>query len=254
MDTPGEQPQGHRKRESAPPSIAEAVQAPLARMFEEYSEAIETMRKAIAALEPFAQAPAAASRSAPAATAAALETITVDVSEADRQALMDFEEALGQIAGVQRVALKDLSEGHASFEVTLAARAEARAETGPGLSVICAWCGKLLTLGGARISQGLCSECAAEASSGGGIRELAEQWEAKPRDDALVYLKRAKQAWVERRPDGKGGWHETRTTYPPETAAHVVLERVSAKYPDHLVVVAGDDGTFAKGALTAAAG
>lgn len=167
-------------------------------------------------------------------------TFSVEVSTADRQVLLDFEDALGQIAGVDRVALNGLKDGQASFAVTLTERADTTDE-GPGFSVVCAWCGRLLTLGGVRVSHGLCPDCAAAASAGHPMKAIPAQPTSARRDSkALMFLGRTPRGWVARRSDGAGGWAELKTGCPTEMAAHRVLEQVSAEYPDMLVVISGD--------------
>lgn len=238
-------------------SVTAAIQAPLFRLIAEYTAAQATIEKVLVALGPVAAAAgnptasASASTIEPAAPAPAGETVvTVDVSSSNKQALIDFEDALSQIAGVQRVALKSLDDGQAVFGVTLSAACAAE-DAAPGFSVVCSWCGRLLTLGGVRVSHGLCPECANEAAAGKAIKEIpAQASQVRAREDALIYLKRAGDTWVERQADGAGGWQDVPTPYPAETAAHVVLDHVSTQNPDRLVVVSGDGGaTLAAGAV-----
>jgi len=232
--------------ERAVPSLAEAVQGPLLKLIEEYSSAMETMRRVLTALgplatiadlDPAAMPPAPETLQAPSLRAT---SVSIEVSGGDRQALIEFEDALGQIAGVDRVALNGFSDGRASFAVTLSGLGE-DSEAEPGFSVVCAWCGRLLTLGGVRISHGLCPDCAAAASAGHAIKDIPAQAMNVPHDDKmLMFLGRTPRGWVARRGDGAGGWIELKTGCPAQMPAHRVLEQVSAEYPDMLVVISGD--------------
>lgn len=229
----------------AVPSLAEAVNAPLLRLIDEYASAMETMRRVLTALGPLATPSDAdvATPSLPEASQPAplrTRTFGVEVSTGDRRVLLDFEEALGQIAGVDRVALSVLKDGQASFLVTLSERADTTDE-GPGFSVVCAWCGRLLTLGGVRVSHGLCPDCAAAASAGRAMKDIPTQPTGARRDSkALMFLGRTPRGWVARRGDGADGWTEVKTGCPSDMPAHRVLEQVSAEYPDMLVVISGD--------------
>lgn len=232
--------------ERAVPSLAEAVQAPLLRLIDEYSSAMETMRRVLAALGPMAtdansvSADVLAQSESPRSAASSAISISIEVNGSRRQALLDFEDALGQIAGVDRVALTGFSEGQASFAVTLGGLSE-DSVSGPGFSVVCAWCGRLLTLGGVRVSHGLCPDCAAAASAGHAIKDVPVRSMNAQRDDKmLMFLGRTPRGWVGRQGDGAGGWIELKTGCPTEMAAHRVLEQVSAEHPDMLVVISGD--------------
>ncbi|HEY5476939.1 MAG TPA: hypothetical protein VIK11_09500 [Tepidiformaceae bacterium] len=235
--------------ERAVPSLADAVQTPLLRLIEEYTSAMETMRRVLAALGPLASLAEAAASPAPPATPVPLQgqpsaslAVGVEVGGANRQALIDFEDALGQVTGVERVALRDLSDGRASFTVTLSTPRDT-GDDGPGFSVVCAWCGRLLTLGGVRVSHGLCPDCAAAAAAGHAAQDLAERAVNVRRDDKmLLFLRRTARGWVARRSDGAGGWIDFKTGCPADTPAHRVLEQVSAEYPNMMVVVTGDGG------------
>ncbi len=236
-------------RDAGPvPSLAEAVQAPLLKLIEDYTAAMETMRRALAALGPLVAVSGAGSPAQPSPTAfqpaaPPVSPIGVEVSGGDRQALVDFEDALSQITGVERVALKNFGDGHAAFAVTLAGVGGA-SEAGPGFSVVCAWCGRLLTLGGVRISHGLCPDCAAAASAGRAVRDIPAMSENHD-DKMLMFLKRSPKGWVARRSNGAGGWIELKTGCPADMPAHLVLDQVAAEYPDMLVVISGEAGAVA---------
>ncbi len=242
-------PRVDARDEGMVPSLAEAVQAPLLRLIEDYTSAIETMRRALAALGPLvalADTGSAATLATPGAFQSPpvpISPVSVEVNGGDRQALIDFEDSLSQIAGVERVALKDFGDGHAAFAVTLSGVGEA-SDAGPGFSVVCAWCGRLLTLGGVRISHGLCPDCAAAASAGRAVRDIPTMNE-KHDDKMLMFLRRSPKGWVARRSNGAGGWIELKTGCSAEMAAHLVLEQVAAEYPDMLVVISGEAGAVA---------
>jgi hypothetical protein len=237
--------------------LLEAIYAPLLELREQYVSAMDAMQTVVDRIDPLVAGSPRPARPQPPLTIAGLTQgpaidVELDVSAAGQNALAGFEEALAQVPGVQRVSLKHFGDGKATFAVELRAAGAAAPPEEEGFSVVCAWCGKLLTLGGARISHGLCADCAAQARAGSTTATRRPEAPAAPTAPAakgeLVYILRSGNAWIERRRDARGAWEEAPTGFSIDTPAHEVLERLSGKYPDRLVVVSGEGGeTLASG-------
>ena len=92
-------------------------------------------------------------------------TVTLEAAPTPTESLLTFRDALAETAGVGRVLLTEFGDDHATFAITAAsAGPEATATEAP--SVVCAWCGRLLTLGGSMVSHGICPACAARTTAG----------------------------------------------------------------------------------------
>jgi hypothetical protein len=74
--------------------------------------------------------------------------------------LLDFQEALSLVDGVESVAVVDAGDESARFVVELV-RSDSPGGTAGDPTRVCAWCGKLIAVGGPQLSHGLCEECAA---------------------------------------------------------------------------------------------
>ncbi len=251
--------------------LAEAVKAPLVAMLQEYNAAIAAMAQIVEALRPLTlalgmpaalpeapfpsvplpetQPPGSAPRAtAPTATSPArphrsnTEVLELEVTAPNEVAILEFEEQISEIPGVMRVSLKSYAQGKATLAVEL--QPVVRPSDGDSaVSVVCAWCGKVLTVGDSRISHGLCPECAAkvEASAGRKMEPDAVAAPVRRGRDGIVYLTRSNGHWFESRVGASGEFEDAPTGFPALTSAQQVLKRIQAKYPDRLVVISGDN-------------
>lgn len=162
--------------------------------------------------------------------------VTLAASPTPMESLLTFRDTLAETRGVGRVLLTEFVDDHATFLVALeSASAEFTATEAP--SVVCAWCGRLLTVGGSLISHGICPACAARTAAG--VSGTEDPPAASPTTDAVVYLQRSADIWLERRYGQHGEWVTNPTSYSADLPAQTVFEGVSMRYPDRLVVLAG---------------
>jgi hypothetical protein len=169
------------------------------------------------------------------------ELLDVEITAPNEVTILEFEEQLSELPGVRRVALKSYANGKATLSVELQPVVPA-SEPESAVSVVCAWCGKLLTVGDSRVSHGLCHDCAAKVESSVGQRVEPVPAELRPRtgDEGIVYLARNNGHWFESKVGANGVFEEAPTGFPALTSAQQVLRRVQAKYPDRMVVISGD--------------
>jgi hypothetical protein len=249
-------------------TLVDAIHAPLVAAMREYNAAIAAMAQIVDALRPLTNAlgmpeaaepappsaqPASPIPSAvpvttaeagePAAAREALEAVDIEVTAADEVTILEFEEQLAELPGVTRVSLKSYAQGKAILSVELQSALPAT-DGDPPLSVVCAWCGKLLTVGEARVSHGLCADCAArvEESVGRQMDPAPAGQRPRPGDEGIVYLSRSNGYWFESTVGQDGAFIDGPTGFPALTSAQQVLRRTQAKYPDRLVVISGDRG------------
>lgn len=160
--------------------------------------------------------------------------VTIEAAPTATESLMTFRDSLSEIAGIQRVLLTEFAGDHAVFVVT----AESSRREGPATephSVVCAGCGRILTVGGGIVSHGFCSDCAARAARGTSGAE--SPLPLGPTIGSIVYLQRNADVWQERLQDENGRTHAT--PYPGDLPAQTVLEGISARNPGRLVVLTG---------------
>jgi len=163
-------------------------------------------------------------------------TVTLEASPTPTESLLTFKDALAETDGIGRVLLTEFVDDHATLVVTaVSAGLDVIATEAP--SVVCAWCGRMLTVGGSMVSHGICPACAAEtaarASGAGSSRAPSAS------SDTVVYLQRSPDVWLERRYERDGTWVTNPTSYSAALPAQTVFDGVSARYPDRLVVLAG---------------
>lgn len=161
-------------------------------------------------------------------------TVTLEASPTQTESLLTFRNALAETRGVARVLLTEFVEDHATFVVSAAlAGMDVAATEAP--SVECAWCGRLLTVGGSMISHGICPVCAARTAAGASGTASSPPPSAVV--DTVVYLQRSADVWLERHRERDGNWITNPTSYSADLPAQTVFAGVSARYPDRLVVL-----------------
>lgn len=88
--------------------------------------------------------------------------VTLDSAPAPTDSVAAFRDALAEVPGLRRVVLTEFAGDHATFVVAAAPEDFNRNDDEP-FSVVCAWCGRVLSAGGNQVSHGLCAACAGQA-------------------------------------------------------------------------------------------
>ncbi len=172
-------------------------------------------------------------------------SITLDASPTRSESVITFREALSGIAGARQVRLTEFVDDHATFVLSVgAAGLGSPALEAP--SVVCAWCGRLLTIGSGLISHGICRTCASRTASGAGAPGGISPPPLVVPENDLVYMERGTDVWLERRQERGGRWVTSRSPYAADLPAQTILEGMAGKYPDRLVVLAGQDKAVAE--------
>ena len=155
-----------------PDPIAEEILSPLTALQTRYLSARELLDRLLEGLEPLTRGPE--DRTPRAMPGGARRPVTrgsatatpiraeLDVESDDLEALLDFQERLSTLSGVESIAVAGTTPTGARIIVELTG-------TFPGTldmddeelpTLVCAWCGKLMRAGGDQVSHGLCEDCA----------------------------------------------------------------------------------------------
>jgi hypothetical protein len=104
--------------------------------------------------------PGAAGR--PETRSAGSTTARLEVRSQDLERVLDFQEALALVEGVERISIVGTTEDGAHLIVQLTSEKEPELDAGDEPTLVCAWCGRLIAAGSEEISHGLCADCAAK--------------------------------------------------------------------------------------------
>jgi hypothetical protein len=88
--------------------------------------------------------------------------VMLDAAPVPTESLAAFRDSLAEIPGLRRVVLTEFAGDHATFVLSAAPEDFDKSDDEP-FSVVCAWCGRVLSPGGSHVSHGLCAECADRA-------------------------------------------------------------------------------------------
>ncbi len=153
--------------------IATEILAPLVALRARYLATQQLITRLLDSLAPFVEsrtgpAPVPPSRSPSpeaARTGRGPVRAALDVESDEIGVLLDFQERLATLEGVESIAVAGTTSGGTRLIVELADVSPEPAPFAPvdiGLpTLLCAWCGKLMRAGTRDISHGLCEDCAA---------------------------------------------------------------------------------------------